>query len=110
VTDALDALRRELGDAVRSDPAALAAHARDAWMLAELDDFENAPRTTPLAVLEPASTEAVARALALCRSLGVAVVPFGGGSGVCGAIAPGPAASRSRRDCSPACAASTPRT
>jgi len=45
---------------------------------------------TPLAVLEPASTDDVARALALCRSLGVAVVPFGGGSGVCGAIAPGP--------------------
>ncbi len=89
MTDVLDALQRELGDAVRSDAASLAAHARDAWVLAELEDFENAPRTTPLAVLEPESTDAVARALALCRSLGVGVVPIGGGSGVCGAIAPG---------------------
>ena len=89
MTDALETLRRELGDAVSSDPAALAAHARDAWMLAELDDFEGAPRTLPLAVLQPESTETVARALALCARLGVAVVPVGGASGVCGAIAPG---------------------
>jgi alkyldihydroxyacetonephosphate synthase len=88
VTDVLEALRRELGDAVRTDADARAAHARDAWMLAELADFENTPRAVPIAVLEPASTDAVSRALALCRSLGVAVVPMGGGSGVCGAIAP----------------------
>jgi alkyldihydroxyacetonephosphate synthase len=88
VTDVLEALRRELGDAVRSDAATLAAHAADAWVMAELDALEHAPRATPLAVLEPASTEGVSRALALCRSLGVAVVPIGARSGVCGAIAP----------------------
>jgi alkyldihydroxyacetonephosphate synthase len=89
VTDVLETLRRELGDAVSSDPASLAAHARDARMLAELEDFEGAPRTLPLAVLQPDSTQAVARAMALCARLGVAVVPVGGASGVCGGVAPG---------------------
>jgi alkyldihydroxyacetonephosphate synthase len=88
MTDVLETLRRELGDAVRSDVATRAAHGRDAWVMAELDAFENAPRATPLAVLEPASTADVSRALALCRSLGVAVVPIGAGSGVCGGIEP----------------------
>ena len=88
MTDVLETLRRELGDAVRSDVETRAAHGRDAWVMAELDAFENAPRATPLAVLEPDSTAAVARALALCRSLGVAVVPIGAGSGVCGGIEP----------------------
>ena len=88
MTDVLEALRRELGDAVRSDAETRTAHGRDAWVMAELDTFEDTPRSIPLAVLEPASTGAVSRALALCRSLGVAVVPIGAGSGVCGAIAP----------------------
>jgi hypothetical protein len=51
VTDILTTLRRELGDAVRSDAATLAAHSADAWVMAELDALENAPRATPLAVL-----------------------------------------------------------
>ena len=40
----------------------------------------------PLAVVEARSTEEVSRAMRLCREAGVTVVPFGGGSGVCGAI------------------------
>ena len=85
MTDVLEILRRELGDAVRSDPETRAALSRDAWVMAALDTCENGPRALPLAVVEPTSTAAVSQALALCRSLGVPVVPIGAGSGVCGA-------------------------
>jgi alkyldihydroxyacetonephosphate synthase len=84
----VDTLARELGPIVHTDAERLARHGRDAWMLAEIDAFEGATRPQPLAVLEPTSTAEVARALALCRALRVPVVPFGGGSGVCGAIQP----------------------
>ena len=84
----LERLQRELGSIVNVDLEARRAAAGDAWVMAELDRFEGAPRALPLAVLESATTEQVARSLALCRSLHVPVVPIGGGSGVCGAIEP----------------------
>jgi alkyldihydroxyacetonephosphate synthase len=82
-------LERDLGPMLRSDDETRARHARDSWVLAELAALEAAPRALPLAVLEPATTEDVSRALARCRTLRVPVVPFGGGSGVCGGVAPG---------------------
>ena len=85
----IETLQRELGPIVDTNLEARRRASGDAWVLAELDRFENAPRALPLAVLEPRTTEDVSRALALCRSLRVPVVPIGGGSGVCGAIAPG---------------------
>jgi alkyldihydroxyacetonephosphate synthase len=84
----LERLQRELGPIVNVDVEARRASAGDAWVMAELDRFEGAPRALPQAVLEPATTEEVARSLALCRALRVPVVPIGGGSGVCGAIEP----------------------
>jgi alkyldihydroxyacetonephosphate synthase len=92
VSDALARLRDTLGDQVRSDEAARAAHRADHWVMAELQAFEGRPAPLPLAVIEPRDTAEVARALRLCRELGLPVVPYGGGSGVCGAVEPGPGA------------------
>jgi alkyldihydroxyacetonephosphate synthase len=89
VTDALDALRAELGDALRSDEPTRAAHRRDAWVRSELDALEGRAGPLPLAVIEPATTEEAARAVRACRARGLPVVPFGGGSGVCGAVRAG---------------------
>lgn len=82
----VETLRAELGDAVRGDAETLAAHRRDSWVLSELADLEERPGPEPLAVVVPTRTEEVSRTLALCRAAGVPVVPYGGGSGVCGAI------------------------
>ncbi len=92
MSDALARLRAALGDCVRSDEATRAAHRTDSWVLAELRAFEGRPAPLPLAVLEPRDTAEVARALRACRELALPLVPYGGGSGVCGAIEPGPGA------------------
>lgn len=87
MSDVIEALRSALGaEAVRTDRDTLDRHRADAWVLSELDALEDVARPAPLAVLEPGSTEEVARALALCHERRVPVVAFGGGSGVCGAI------------------------
>jgi len=81
------ALRRALGERVRLDAGSRRAHAHDAWVRSLLRDLRGDPPSPPLAVVEAASTGDVARTLALCREAGVAVVPVGGGSGVCGGVA-----------------------
>jgi alkyldihydroxyacetonephosphate synthase len=86
VADVAARLGRELGDAVATDPETLARHRRDSWMLSELEDLEGRPAPLPLAVVTPRSSEEAARALRACRAAGVKVVPFGGGSGVCGGV------------------------
>ena len=79
-------LRGALGERVRTDAAALAAHRRDTWALAELHDQLGRGAPTPLAVVRPESTEEVSTTLGLCRAARVPVIPFGGGSGVCGGV------------------------
>jgi alkyldihydroxyacetonephosphate synthase len=79
-------LERELGARVRTDAATLAAHSRDTWVLSDLDDLEGHPPAPPLAVVEARSTEEVALTLVLCRAARTPVVPYGGGSGVCGGV------------------------
>lgn len=87
MSDATERLRRELGDdAVVTDPTACAEHARDWWMLSEIDDFEGRPPAGPDAVILPGSTEEVAAVLRIARETRTPVVPYGGGSGVCGGV------------------------
>ncbi len=86
MSDLLTRLRDALGDAVRTDPDVLARHRRDSWVLGELRDLEGDAGPLPLAVVEPADTEGVSRTLSLCRAARAPVVPFGGGSGVCGGV------------------------
>ena len=86
MSEIVDALRGALGESVTTDSATLRAHCRDTWVLNELRDVEGESFSLPLAVVEARSTEEVSRAMRLCREAGVIVVPYGGGSGVCGAI------------------------
>lgn len=82
----LAALREALGERVRADEAVRAAHRRDTWVLGELRDFEGHPPPLPVAVVEARSTAEVSTAMRICRAHRAPVVPFGGGSGVCGGI------------------------
>ena len=79
-------LREALGARVHTDAATLAAHRRDTWALAELHDLLGRGAPTALAVVRPESVDEVTTALRLCRAARVPVIPFGGGSGVCGGV------------------------
>jgi len=60
---------------------------RDLWPLAIMD--ERAGKTPPrVLVVRPVGREQVAAVLRLAAANHVAVTPMGGGSGVCGALAP----------------------
>ncbi len=84
------ALAAALGpDRVAEDPATLAAHRHDYWVLAHLRAREGRLDPGPACVVRPRSTAEVATAVRLARRHGVPVVPWGAGSGVCGgALAP----------------------
>lgn len=89
MSEAAKALRADLGAMVRDDPATRGAHRADAWVMAEWAALEGVAGPPPLAVLEPATAEEVARAVRVCRALGLPLVTRGGGSGVCGAVQAG---------------------
>ena len=79
----LDAL---LGaDRVSTDDAARSARRRDEWVLSHLDD---ASLRVPACVVRPRSTAEVSTVVRACMELGAPVVPYGLGSGVCGAFRP----------------------
>lgn len=70
--------------AVSTHPGELAARSRDWWALTMLREARGDPIPRPMAVVFPRSTEDVASVLAWARDTGTAIVPRGGGSGVCG--------------------------
>jgi alkyldihydroxyacetonephosphate synthase len=86
VNEVLRRLRAAVEGHVQTTPEVLAAHRRDSWVLSELRDLEGSLTALPVAVVEPGSTEEVARVLGVCHEMGTPVVPYGGGSGVCGGI------------------------
>ena len=90
MADTLTRLEAELGPLVASDAETLDAHRHDSWMLAELMDLQGNSAPRPLAVVRAASVDDVSRTLRLCRELSLPVIPFGGGSGVCGAVEASP--------------------
>lgn len=63
------------------------AHARDLWPRATLGLVNGDPGTPPAAVAWPRTEAEVAGVLRWAADEGVAVVPWGAGSGVCGAAA-----------------------
>jgi alkyldihydroxyacetonephosphate synthase len=67
---------------------ALVEHARDTWPLALLREHENRLSTRPACVVRPTSTDEVAAVLRYANRERVPIVPFGGGSGVCGGVLP----------------------
>jgi alkyldihydroxyacetonephosphate synthase len=70
------------------DDATLAEHAHDTWPLSLLRIHQQRLTTRPACVVRPASTADVAATLKLAHQHRVAVVPFGGGSGVGGGVLP----------------------
>ena len=70
--------------AVRTDPQTLSERAIDSWALALLRRQRGDELARPAAVVYPASTQEVAAVLTWASDTRTAVIPRGGGSGVCG--------------------------
>jgi alkyldihydroxyacetonephosphate synthase len=86
--DPFDDLAGRLPDgAVTTDAEILRDRAVDSWALALLRRVRGDDLPVPAAVVFPARTEEVATALAWAGEARVAVIPRGGGSGVCGGAA-----------------------
>lgn len=84
-------LARALGaDRVDWSDDALAAHAHDTWPLALLRLHQGRLATRPACVVSPASTAEVVSVLRYANERRIPVVPYGGGSGVCGGVLPHP--------------------
>lgn len=82
-------LAKELGvDRVAEDEASLAAHRVDYWILAHLRRRQGRLGPAPACVVRPRSTAEVATAVRVAQRQGVAMVPFGAGSGVVGGAVP----------------------
>jgi alkyldihydroxyacetonephosphate synthase len=77
------------GITIATDAETLGSMTADWWPLALLRRVRGDAPELPAAVVRPSSTEDVARVLAWASANVIAVVPRGGGSGVCGgAVAP----------------------
>jgi alkyldihydroxyacetonephosphate synthase len=79
-------LKKSLGDIVSTESDILKSHQRDSWALSEIQDFQGQEMPLPIAVVMAETTEQVSQTLKICNEAGVTVIPYGGGSGVCGAI------------------------
>ena len=86
MSDDIEALRAVLGGLVVTDAETLDAHRHDYWALAQLQDLLGAGPPRPRAVVFAESTADVSETLRICRAHRTPVIPFGGASGVCGAI------------------------
>ncbi len=71
-------------DRVLTDSEAVGRRTLDTWPLRLAQQVAGAEASPPLCVIRPQSTAEVASALELLYARAVAVVPFGGGSGVSG--------------------------
>jgi alkyldihydroxyacetonephosphate synthase len=86
-TDLLPRLRDVLGDAGVSTAAAdRAAVAHDLWPRALIRSRQGTPPAPPDCVVWPRTEDDVLQVLRVCAELRVPVVPFGAGTGVCGAV------------------------
>jgi alkyldihydroxyacetonephosphate synthase len=84
-----EALAKTLGaDRVAEDAASLSAHRVDYWFLAHLRAFQGRAGAGPACVVTPRDTREVATTIRTAQQHGVAVVPYGGGSGVLGGSVP----------------------
>lgn len=89
-----DRVRRELEAIVGPRrvslrPVDLDTYARDMWprlLFARRDGA--APSHLPYAVVWPESVREVANIVRAARAMGVPIIPYGGGSGVCGGVVP----------------------
>lgn len=85
----IDTLRDLLGpDVVRTDPELLSNRRHDYWAAAHLREWRGEPLGEPGCVVQPRGPEQVQELLRYASANGVAIMPFGLGSGVCGGILP----------------------
>ncbi len=84
----LDMLRSELGAIVHTEDELLDARRHDYWAVSHLRDWRGAAPSRPGCVVQPSSVSDVQRTIRLANRDGIAVMPFGLGSGVCGGILP----------------------
>ncbi len=85
----IDTLRDLLGDdLVRTDPELLTSRRHDYWAASHLREWRGEPMASPGCVVRPTATEQVSELLRFASGAGVAVMPFGLGSGVCGGVLP----------------------
>ena len=82
----LSTLQSRLGRIVNIDESIRRSHSRDTWVLSDLHDYLGSPAQIPMAVIIPETTQAMSDTVALCGELGVRMIPYGAGSGVCGGI------------------------
>jgi len=89
-----DRLHQELEKIVGSKRVSIAAtdldtYSRDMWPRLLLAVREGSPPDhTPHAVVWPESVREISAIVRLARSMGVPIIPYGGGSGVCGGTVP----------------------
>jgi len=82
-------LRVDVGDAhVATHLPDRVAYSRDLWPRCQLDRLVGDAPHLPDAVVWPSSEAEVAAVVRRCARAGVPIVPFGAGSGVCGATLP----------------------
>lgn len=79
---------RSLIDPARviDDPSVLARARRDTWVISVWRSLQDATPPSPACVVRPSCTAEVSAVLAYATRERVAIVPFGAGSGVCGAV------------------------
>ncbi len=79
---------RELLDPSRlvDDPATVTRARRDTWVISVWRSLQNAQIANPACVVRPTTTAEVSTVLRYATRERVAIVPFGAGSGVCGAV------------------------
>ena len=93
MADGAQRLRDELASALGADRVewsdeTLSEHAHDTWPLSLLRINQQRLTNRPACVVRPTSTEEVATVLRHASQHRVPVVPYGGGSGVCGGVLP----------------------
>ena len=71
---------------VLDDPATLARSRRDSWVIAVWRSLQDGPIASPACVVRPGNTADVSAILKYATRERIAIVPFGAGSGVCGAV------------------------
>lgn len=71
---------------VIDDEATLARARRDTWVISVWRSLQDRPGPAPACVVRPENTSEVSAILSYASRERVAIVPFGAGSGVCGAV------------------------
>ena len=84
----LDRLAEAVAGALSTDPADLSAVATDLWPRALIRARGGDPPAPPDCVVWPGSAEQVAALYRVCAATATPAVPFGAGTGVCGAAIP----------------------